>query len=183
MTSFTQFHLSMYNSSQSRLFTSSNQPTHFIQNNPLLGLFQSQFCDMALIAPNARPAAVRACKTTGFFFHLFSVLILQQRIENATPSNSQLQNVAVRICRKRVMFRLDQNLFKPIKILEVRSFRLPGGRPRPRLRKTSSMGSFSSLPEASLIPGLDRNRTNPVQNLLSNPCRNLSMQEKAVHLL
>ena len=176
----------MYSRSQSSPFTSSNQPTHFIQKNPLLGLLQSQFCDMALIAPNARPAAVRACKTTGFFFHLFSVLILilQQRIENATPSNSQLQNVAVRICRKRVMFRLDPNLFKPIKVLEVRSFCLPGGRPRPRFRKTSSMASFSSLPGASWLPGLDTNRTNSsVQNLLSNPCRNPAMQEKAVHLL
>jgi len=134
------------------MFTSSNQPTHFIQKNPVLWLFQSQFCDMALIAPNAGPAAVRACdKTTTFF----SVLNLHRKIENATPSNSQLQNVAVRICRKRVKLMLDQNLFKPIKILEVRSFCLPGGRPRPRFQKTSSMVSFSSLPGASWLPRLD----------------------------
>ena len=66
------------------------------------------------------------------------------------------------------MLLLDQNLFKPLKILEVRSFRLPGGRPRPRFRKTSSMVSFSSLPGAWWFPGPGYRTFDSVQNLLSN---------------
>lgn len=57
--------------------TSSNQPTHFIdlRKDRLLGLLRSNFRDVALVAPNARPAAVRACdKAIGL---VFTVLNLQ----------------------------------------------------------------------------------------------------------
>ena len=105
-------------------------------------------------------------------------------------SNSPLQDTYVRI------YLLENHSTLPVKnssdlqnlYLTVRCFQAcpPGRCGKPRLFQTSSMISFSSLPQTSvivtwvclyrLLPRLDRNGTSPVQNLFIQRIFNFSAQ-------
>ena len=150
----------------------------------VLGLLESQFRDMALIAMNARPAAIRAC-----WWQANWVKTMSSKVKLALPpphfcngphreDKSIKFTIARYICQ--ILFYLksqhssSQNLFKPIGPLTVRCLPAfpPGRCGKPRLFQTSSMISFSSLPQTSVIVAwvcpqrlLDWNGTSPMQNL------------------
>lgn len=139
-------------------FTSSNQPTHFIdlRKDRLLGLLRSNFHDAALVAPNARPAAVRACdKAIGL---VFTVLNLQWKSCHNSIENSD-NNCAI----------IGSKTFVEVYKKSKRSdfcLAVVGGPGSGRLPPWCFSPYYLGHRR---LPRLDRNRTSPVQNLLSNP--------------
>ena len=191
--------------------TSMQKHCHRCVSEWVLGLLESQFRDMALIAMNARPATIRAC-----WWQANWIKAMLSYIKLALPpphfcngphreDKSIKFTIARYICQILFTWKSQhsssQNLFKPIDPLSVRALPAcpPGRCGKPRLFQTSSMISFSSLPQTSvtvqlvcphrLLPKLDRNGTSPMQNPSSNvysifrhnaapnPCQNRNEQQ------